>query len=155
MSVETAIQDVRFKQQIFNLKVRLAALGARDALRLEAGLCLYGHDIDENTTPPEAGLTWVIGKGRRDVNAKNPFIGSERVLSQINNKKLYTRLRAGMFTKGPPAREGTIVETVDGGKGLRRLSFVLHSSRSRREHCGVSTSNPLPLTSRNGDVVTT
>jgi len=97
-------------------EVRLAALGARDALRLEAGLCLYGHDIDENTTPPEAGLTWVIGKGRRDVNAKNPFIGSERVLSQINNKKLYTRLRAGMFTKGPPAREGTIVETVDGEK---------------------------------------
>ena len=41
--------------------VRLAGLGARDTLRLEAGLCLYGNDIDENTTPVEAGLTWCIG----------------------------------------------------------------------------------------------
>lgn len=43
-------------------EVRLAALGARDALRLEAGLCLYGHDLDETITPVEAGLTWTIGK---------------------------------------------------------------------------------------------
>jgi len=43
-------------------EVRMAGLGARDSLRLEAGLCLYGNDIDENTTPIEAGLAWTIGK---------------------------------------------------------------------------------------------
>lgn len=41
--------------------VQLTGLGARDSLRLEAGMCLYGHDLDESTTPVEAGLTWVIG----------------------------------------------------------------------------------------------
>merc|ERR1719247_3347523 len=63
-------------------EVRLAALGARDALRLEAGLCLYGHDLDEDITPPEAGLTWVVGKARR-VEGANTFPGRERILAQI------------------------------------------------------------------------
>ena len=45
--------------------VQLAGLGARDSLRLEAGLCLYGNDIDDSTTPIEAGLAWTIGKRRR------------------------------------------------------------------------------------------
>lgn len=43
-------------------KVQLAGLGARDSLRLEAGLCLYGNDIDQQTTPFEAGLAWLVGK---------------------------------------------------------------------------------------------
>jgi len=96
-------------------EVRLAALGARDALRLEAGLCLYGHDLDEETTPPEAGLSWVIGKARRDPAAKNQFIGSEKVLAQLADKKLVTKLRAGLMQpSGPPAREGAVIETTDG-----------------------------------------
>lgn len=45
-----------------NPDVEMAGLGARDSLRLEAGLCLYGNDLDETTTPVEAGLTWTIGK---------------------------------------------------------------------------------------------
>lgn len=95
-------------------ETRLAALGARDALRLEAGLCLYGHDLDEETTPSEAGLAWVVGKARRAPGAK-PFIGSEKVLAQLADKSLYTRLRAGLKpASGPPAREGAIIETLDG-----------------------------------------
>jgi aminomethyltransferase len=95
-------------------EVRLAALGARDALRLEAGLCLYGHDLDEDITPIEAGLTWVVGKARRSGSRAN-FIGSEKILAQINDKSLVKKLRAGLRPKsGPPAREGAIIETLDG-----------------------------------------
>lgn len=95
-------------------EVRLAALGARDALRLEAGLCLYGHDLDETITPIEAGLTWTVGKARRE-GAKNKFVGSERILAQISDKSLVTKLRAGLMpTSGPPAREGSAIETPEG-----------------------------------------
>ncbi|CAE8696522.1 unnamed protein product, partial [Polarella glacialis] len=96
-------------------ETRLAALGARDALRLEAGLCLYGHDLDDETTPPEAGLSWVVGKSRRDPASKNPFLGSEKVLAQLNDKTLVKKLRAGLMNPtGPPAREGADIETLDG-----------------------------------------
>eukprot|EP00416_Gambierdiscus_australes_P015935 CAMPEP_0171057322 /NCGR_PEP_ID=MMETSP0766_2-20121228/1712_1 /TAXON_ID=439317 /ORGANISM="Gambierdiscus australes, Strain CAWD 149" /LENGTH=426 /DNA_ID=CAMNT_0011512407 /DNA_START=55 /DNA_END=1335 /DNA_ORIENTATION=+ len=96
-------------------EVRLAALGARDALRLEAGLCLYGHDLDEGITPPEAGLAWVVAKARRPAGATNPFIGSERVLAQLADKTLCTRMRTGLLPlSGPPAREGAAVETKSG-----------------------------------------
>lgn len=56
------------------LGVQLAGLGARDSLRLEAGLCLYGNDIDDTTTPIEGGLAWTIGKRRRQTA---DFIGAE------------------------------------------------------------------------------
>mmetsp|Transcript_2127 Transcript_2127/g.4907 ORF Transcript_2127/g.4907 Transcript_2127/m.4907 type:complete len:432 (+) Transcript_2127:90-1385(+) len=96
-------------------EVRLAALGARDALRLEAGLCLYGHDLDETITPVEAGLAWVVAKSRRTPGAKNAFIGSERVLGQLADKSKYTQLRAGLMpSSGPPAREGAVIEAPDG-----------------------------------------
>lgn len=95
-------------------EVRLAALGARDALRLEAGLCLYGHDIDGTTTPSEAGLSWVVGKARREGD-RSKFIGHEKILAQVAEpKKLVTKLRAGLLTTGPPAREGAAIETLDG-----------------------------------------
>jgi len=95
-------------------EVRLAALGARDALRLEAGLCLYGHDLDEDTTPPEAGLSWVIGKARRAAGAA-PFVGSEPILAQLNDRTLIKKLRAGLLPlSGPPAREGAAIETKEG-----------------------------------------
>ena len=55
-------------------------LGARDTLRLEAGLCLYGHDIDETTTPVEAGLAWTIGKRRREAG---DFPAQRRILQQL------------------------------------------------------------------------
>ncbi|OJT11080.1 hypothetical protein TRAPUB_12409 [Trametes pubescens] len=81
--------------------VQLTGLGARDSLRLEAGMCLYGHDLDEKTTPIEAGLAWLIGKRRRE----NPtFLGHEKVMKQL--KSAPPRRRVGMFVEGPPARQG-------------------------------------------------
>lgn len=67
-------QTVELCETLVGLGVKLAGLGARDSLRLEAGLCLYGNDIDETTTPIEAGLAWTIGKRRRQTA---DFLGAE------------------------------------------------------------------------------
>lgn len=85
--------------------VELAGLGARDTLRLEAGLCLYGNDIDHLTTPAEATLVWTLGKRRRKLRN---FPGAEIILNQIKSKP--ERKRVGiMSSSGPPARGGAII----------------------------------------------
>lgn len=81
--------------------VQLTGLGARDSLRLEAGMCLYGQDLDEDTTPVEAGLTWVIGKDRRE---NGDFIGAEGVRKHL--KEGAPRRRVGLIVDGAPARHG-------------------------------------------------
>ncbi|MGE0717258.1 MAG: glycine cleavage system aminomethyltransferase GcvT [Alphaproteobacteria bacterium] len=84
-------------------EVKPIGLGARDSLRLEAGLCLYGHDIDTTTTPIEAALGWVIGKRRR---AEGGYPGAAIVADQIRNGT--KRRRVGLVPEGrQPAREGT------------------------------------------------
>ena len=81
--------------------VKPIGLGARDSLRLEAGLCLYGHDINQETSPVEAGLTWSIGKRRR---AEGGFPGQIRILGEIADGPL--RRRVGLRLDGRvPARE--------------------------------------------------
>ena len=93
-------------------------LGARDSLRLEAGLCLYGHDIDEQTTPVEAALTWTIAKVRR---AARDFPGADRILRQIEEGP--ARRRVGFKLEGRvPAREGAVIETPDGAMAGRVTS---------------------------------
>lgn len=78
-------------------------LGARDSLRLEAGLCLYGHDIDTDTSPVEAGLTWAIQKRRR---TEGGFPGAERVQRELAEGP--SRKRVGLLPEGrAPMREGT------------------------------------------------
>ncbi|CAH3046955.1 unnamed protein product [Porites lobata] len=92
-------------------EVKPAGLGPRDSLRLEAGLCLYGNDIDENTTPVEAVLVWTIGKRRR---AQADFPGAEIILRQIKEKA--KRKRVGLVSKGPPARGGAPILDQGGNK---------------------------------------
>jgi aminomethyltransferase len=91
-------------------EVRAAGLGARDTLRLEAGLCLYGHDIDGTTTPIEAGLAWTIGKRRR---AEGGFPGAEIILAQLRDGP--PRKRVGLKPEGrAPAREHTEIQDASG-----------------------------------------
>ncbi|TCZ64443.1 glycine cleavage system aminomethyltransferase GcvT [Roseicella aquatilis] len=90
--------------------VQPAGLGARDSLRLEAGLCLYGSDIDETTSPVEAALTWSIGKRRR---TEWNFPGAERVREELANGP--RRLRVGLKPEGrQPARAHTPIQAADG-----------------------------------------
>jgi len=90
---------------------RLAGLGARDSLRLEAGLCLYGNDIDEGTTPIEGGLAWTVAKPRR---VKQDFPGAQVILEQLKNG--VSRRRVGLLSRGAPARGSTVVVNAEGEK---------------------------------------
>lgn len=94
-------------------------LGARDSLRLEAGLCLYGHDIDTTTTPIEAGLTWAIQKARKPGGAREGgFPGAGRILAELAGGA--ARQRLGLRPEGrAPMREGTVLfDAPDGGNRI-------------------------------------
>ncbi|RWR46138.1 glycine cleavage system aminomethyltransferase GcvT [Sinirhodobacter ferrireducens] len=98
-------------------------LGARDSLRLEAGLCLYGHDIDTTTSPVEAGLAWAIQKARRAEGARaGGFPGAERILAELAQGP--ARRRVGLRPEGrAPMREGTeIFAEESGGAALGRVT---------------------------------
>jgi aminomethyltransferase len=87
-----------------------AGLGARDSLRLEAGLCLYGNDIDETTSPVEAGLVWAIGKRRK---VAWDFAGGSAIRAQLDDGP--ARCRVGIRPDGrAPARERTTILSPDG-----------------------------------------
>ena len=77
--------------------VKLAGLAARDSLRLEAGLCLYGHDLDQTTSPIEAGLSWLVGKSRTG------YLGYDTVKAHADNLAGIRR-RVGFIVQGAPAR---------------------------------------------------
>lgn len=93
-------------------EVEAVGLGARDSLRLEAGLCLYGHDIDEATSPGEADLGFAIAKRRR---AEGGFPGAGRILAELAAGP--ARLRVGIKPEGrAPAREGTVIRDAAGAE---------------------------------------
>jgi aminomethyltransferase len=91
-------------------RVKPIGLGARDSLRLEAGLCLYGHDIDTTTSPVEAALNWSIQKRRRE---EGGFPGAARLQREFAEG--VSRVRVGLLPEGrAPAREGADIATADG-----------------------------------------
>jgi aminomethyltransferase len=97
-------------------EVELAGLGARDSLRLEAGLCLYGHELSPEITPIEAGLAWTIGKRRRE---QGGFPGAETILGQLRDGP--ARKLVGIRPDGrAPAREGAEIQDTAG----RPIGFV-------------------------------
>ena len=97
-------------------EVKPIGLGARNSLRLEAGLCLYGSDLDVTTTPPEAGLNWAIQKVRRTGGARaGGFPGAEKVLAQIDTPATLPRKRVGLIAQERiPVREQVEICTPDG-----------------------------------------
>jgi len=120
-----------------------AGLGARDSLRLEAGLCLYGSDITTDTTPIEAGLAWAISKRRRTTAG---FPGDDVILSQLREGA--DRLRVGLKLLGrAPARshteihdqQGNIVGEVTSGGPSPSLGFPIAMGYVDRAHAGVGT----------------
>ena len=97
-------------------EVKPIGLGARNSLRLEAGLCLYGNDIDTTTTPPEAALNWALQKVRRTGGARaGGFPGAGVVLAQIDDPAQLKRKRVGLIAKERvPVREPAVLENMDG-----------------------------------------
>ena len=102
ISVENELVD-QFTRKLIEKGAKLIGLGARDTLRLEAGLCLYGHELDKDKTPVEANLKWAISKDRI---SKGDFIGSDIIIKQLNDG--VKRVRVGIKPEGKIiAREKT------------------------------------------------
>jgi len=112
ISVPAAQAAALARALLAEAEVQPIGLGARDSLRLEAGLCLYGHDMSTATTPLEASLGWAISKARRAEGARaGGFPGAERILAQLRNG--VARKRVGLLPQERvPVREGA--EIVDG-----------------------------------------
>lgn len=113
-----ADQAERFARLLLSHEeVQPIGLGARDSLRLESGLCLYGHDIDTTTTPVEGSLLWAISKPRRaDGERAGGFPGADIILGQIASKDV-SRKRVGLVGQGrAPIRENTELFNAEGEK---------------------------------------
>lgn len=97
-------------------RVKPVGLGARDSLRLEAGLPLYGHDLDDTVSAVEAGLNFAVSKRRREAR---DFPGADRILGELTGE--LTRKRVGLFVEGAPAREGSTIFDEQ-GQGVGRVT---------------------------------
>ena len=114
-------------------EVKPVGLGARNSLRLEAGLCLYGNDIDTTTTPVEAALNWAMQKVRRTGGARaGGFPGADTVLAQLDGTLPLTRVRVGLVaTERVPVREHVKLENMDGQTVGEVTSGLLSPTLSR------------------------
>jgi aminomethyltransferase len=123
ISVPAAQAEALARALLAQPEVKPVGLGARNSLRLEAGLCLYGNDIDTTTTPVEAALTWAIQKVRRTGGARaGGFPGAQRVLAQLDGTEPVTRQRVGLVAlERVPVREPAELHGVQGvgGQSLR------------------------------------
>ncbi len=116
ISVPGAQAEALARALLAQPEVKPIGLGARNSLRLEAGLCLYGNDIDTTTTPAEGALNWAIQKVRRTGGARaGGFPGADKVLAQIDDPAQLTRKRVGLIAKERvPVREPAVLENMDG-----------------------------------------
>jgi aminomethyltransferase len=116
ISVAAADAEKLARTLLAQPEVQPVGLGARDSLRLEAGLCLYGHDITEATTPVEAGLTWAIQKVRRPGGAREGgYPGADVIAVQLAHGVRGKRVGLVGLERAP-VREGTVIVDRDGHK---------------------------------------
>ena len=118
ISVHNDHVDAFARALLAQAEVKPIGLGARNSLRLEAGLCLYGNDIDTSTTPIEAGLNWAIQKVRRTGGARSGgFPGADIVLGQLDGSRSLTRKRVGLIAQERvPVREHVELQNTQGVK---------------------------------------
>lgn len=116
ISLPAAVATAFAQALLAQPEVAAIGLGARNSLRLEAGLCLYGSDMDASTTPIEAGLSWAIQKVRRTGGERaGGFIGAATVLAQLDGKQALARKRVALLAKERvPVREPAPLENLDG-----------------------------------------
>ena len=116
ISVPATQADTLARALLAQPEVKPVGLGARNSLRLEAGLCLYGNDIDTTTTPVEASLNWAMQKVRRTGGARaGGFPGADKILAQLDNPATLTRKRVGLIAlERIPVRDHTALQSVDG-----------------------------------------
>jgi aminomethyltransferase len=116
ISVHESQADALARALLAQPEVKPIGLGARNSLRLEAGLCLYGNDIDTTTTPVEAALTWAIQKIRRTGGARaGGFPGAQKVLAQLDGNLPLERKRVGLAAlERVPVREHTELQDTNG-----------------------------------------
>lgn len=123
ISVGAQESEALARRLLEDARVEAIGLGARDSLRLEAGLCLYGHDMDAAVTPAAAALTWAIQKVRRSGGARaGGFAGAEVVLAELQNGAVMRRV--GLLPEGrAPMREGVeLFLTQEGGAPVGRVT---------------------------------
>ena len=118
ISIPASLAETVCRRLLDHPDVLPIGLGARDSLRLEAGLCLYGNDIDTGTTPVEAGLEWAIQKVRRTGGAREDgFPGASVILDQLENGA--DRRRVGLRAEGrAPVRAGAVLATDPEGEDV-------------------------------------
>ena len=124
------VEELQSHKDGENQIAKFVGLGARDTLRLEAGLCLYGHELEEDISPIEAVLGWTISKRRK---AEGGFLGD--ALVQKHLKEGVTRKRVGFIVNGPPAREH--IEITKDGKKVGEVTSGTHAP-SQKQSIGMA-----------------
>lgn len=115
ISIPAAETDAICRLFLQKPEVELIGLGARDSLRLESGLCLYGHDLTTTTTPVEASLSWAISKVRRQGGERSGgFPGDSIILQQIQDKNAQNKRVGLLGSSRAPVREGTELANAEG-----------------------------------------
>ncbi|WP_416772040.1 glycine cleavage system aminomethyltransferase GcvT [Pseudomonas sp. RHF3.3-3] len=147
ISVPAASAESLARSLLAETEVEAIGLGARDSLRLEAGLCLYGHDMNEQTTPVEANLLWAISKARRADGARaGGFPGAEQVFAQ--QQQGVQRKRVGLLPQErTPVREGaeivdeagTVIGSVCSGGFGPTLGAPLAMGYVDNAHCALDS----------------